>query len=135
MLYRIHQKLLVNASDGLMVGGSPNCVHSLGMLGQDKIDLLIKLELISPVQAPPLSVFTGWSGRARKLDELGIDTVGFIQMDARDVAYSIRASVRKEGEDQETFNRKVDKLALAVQRWQGEVCEYLGIGSVDDVQH
>ena len=132
MLYRVHQKLLVNESEGLMVGGSPDCVHSLGMLGQNKIDLLVRIGAISPVQVPPLSVFTGWGGRARKLNELGIDTIGFIQMDARDIAYSIRASVCKEGESQETFNLKVEKLELAVRRWQREIEQYLGIGSVNE---
>lgn len=132
MLYRVHQKLLVNSTDGTMIGGSPDCVHALPMLGKDKIAVLLRIGAISEVQAPPLSVFTNWAGRARKLDELGIDTIGFIQMDAHDIAYSIRASVRRETESQEDFNRKVDKLALAVARWQGEIRQYLGIGSVNE---
>jgi len=137
MLYRIHQKLLVNATDGLFIQGGDGCIHDLGMLGSDKVERLVQIGAISEVQAPPLETFTGWAGRARKLtDELGIDTIGFIQMDARDIAYAIRASVRKEDsdEDQETFDRKVDQLALAVQRWQGEIKTFLGIGGVAEAR-
>jgi hypothetical protein len=97
-------------------------------LSKDKVAILLQVGAISLVQAPPLETFSGWQGRAAKLDSLGIDTVAFITMDSRDVAYAIRASVRKEEEDQATFDEKTDRLALAVTRWQGEIKQLLGIG-------
>ena len=131
MLYRIHDKILIDSRNGVFLEGGEGCVHTLSMLGASVRQALLKVGAISELQAPPLSVFTGWAGRARKLEELGIDTIGFVTMDAHDVAYAIRASVRKEGDEQETFDQKVDKLALAVQRWQAEIEENLGIGSAD----
>jgi len=126
MLYRIHQKLLVNHRQSLFI--ERGCVHPLPMLGTATRQALLKTGTISEVQAPPLSVFWGEQGRTRKLADLGIDTIGFVTMEARDIAYAIRASVRKEGDD---FDRKVDKLALAVERWQDEIKDYLGIGSAE----
>lgn len=124
MLYRIHQKVLVG--DTFIVGGE-GCVHALPALSRRVLDALLANGTISEVQAPPLSVFDGWAGRARKLDSLGIDTIGFIQMDARDVAYAIRASVSGDVDPD-----RVDKLALAVERWQGEIKDHLGIGSAQE---
>jgi len=129
MLYRIHQKLLIDRS-GVFVEGGGGCVHALSMLSGKTIKALLRTGAISEVQAPPLEVFWGErAGRTRKMAELGIDTIGFVTMEARDVAYAIRASARKEGEAQETFNQKADKLALAVERWQAEIRDYLEIGS------
>lgn len=130
MLYRIHQKLLIDHNDGTFIEGGDGCVHALSMLSGKTRKALLRTGAISEVQAPPLSVFWGDdTSRTRKLADLGIDTIGFVTMEARDIAYAIRASVRKETEDQETFNRKADKLALAVERWQAEIRDYLGIGS------
>jgi len=132
MLYRIHQKLLIDHNDGAFIEGGNGCVHSLSMLSARTRQALLDTGAISEVQAPPLTVFWGeGTSRTRKLADLGIDTVGFVTMGAKDVAYAIRASVRKEDEDQETFNRKADKLALAVERWQAEIRDYLGIGSAE----
>ena len=129
MLYRIHQKLLIDSSVVFIEGGG-GCVHALSMLSAKTRKALLDTGAISKVQAPPLSVFWGeGKSRTSKMAALGIDTVAFVTMEARDVAYAIRASVRKEDEDQETFNRKADKLALAVERWQAEIRDYLGIGS------
>lgn len=128
MLYRIHQKLLI--SDDRFIDGGGGCVHALSMLSAKTRKTLLRTGAISEVQAPPLSVFWGNdTSRTRKLAELGIDAIGFVTMEARDIAYAIRASVRKKDEDQETFNRKADKLAFAVERWQAEIRDYLGIGS------
>lgn len=127
-LYRIHQRLLLNASQGLCLQGGEGVVHSLSSVSADHITALLKTGAISLVQAPPLDTFTGWVGRARKLDSLGIDTIGFVTMKPRDIAYSIRASVDT-GSEQEAFDQRVDQLALAVERWQREIKNYLGIGS------
>lgn len=121
-LYRIHQRLLVNRKAGTFV--EPGGACTLDMIGKDKIKLLLDIGAISLVRAPPLSVFTHWRGRAAKLAELGIDTIGFVTMDARDVAYAIRASVTDDVDQ-----GKVDRLTLAVERWQGEIRKYLGIDS------
>ena len=123
MLYRIHQRLIVNAKQGLCIDGGEGVTHTLGMVGKDKIAVLLRTGAISLVQAPPLATFEGWVGRARKLDELGIDTVAFVTLPARDVAYAIRASVGN------VEGSKVDQLTRAVERWQAEIKEYLGIGS------
>ena len=124
MLYRIHSRLVVNAKQGLCIDGGEGVTHTLGMVGKDKIAVLLRTGAISLVQAPPLDTFEGWAGRARKLGDLGIDTVAFVTLPAQDVAYAIRASVGS------TEKSKVDQLALAVERWQAEIKGYLGIGSV-----
>ncbi len=101
----------------------------MSMVKSSTIKLLLAQGTISPVQAPPLDTFTHWQGRAKKLAELGIDTIAFIAMTPRDVAYAIRASLHKETETQEELNAKVDKLTPAVDRWQREIRQYLGIES------
>ena len=63
------------------------------------------------------------------LDELGSDSIAFVSMDARDVAYSIRAMKRRDEMTQAQFNEQVDKLAVAVRRWQHEIRNLIGIGS------
>jgi len=128
-LYRIHQRLLINSKEGLCIPGGEGMVHTLSMLGKNTIAALLDTGAISLVQAPPLETFNGWESKARMLGELGIDTVGFVSMGARDVAYAIRAARRKEGTDAARFDRQVDKLAVAVERWQREIRDYLGIGS------
>jgi len=128
MLYRIHQKLLIDQRGGVFVEGGNGCVHSLSMLSTKTRKALLRTGAISEVQAPPLTVFWGDGGRARKLAELGIDTIGFVTMGAKDVAYAIRASIRAPDDDGR-FNERVDKLALAVERWQSEIRDYLEIGS------
>jgi len=129
MLYRIHQKLLIDQAGGVFIEGGDGCVHTLSMLSANTHKALLTTGAISEVQAPPLVTFWGDGGRASKLADLGIDTIAFVTMKPCDVAYAIRASLRKEDEDQETFNQRVDKLALAVERWQGEIKSYLGIDS------
>ena len=89
MLYRIHQRLLVNSKHGTFVEAGPGCVHALGMVSKKTIALLLQGGAISIVQAPPLGIFTGWKGRARKLDSLGIDTIGFITMDGSHAEESV----------------------------------------------
>ena len=128
MLYRIHDRLLVDSRNGTFIEPGEGCVHPLGMIGKAAIAMLLNSGAISLVEAPPLDVFTGWSGRARTLGALGIDTVGLVVMDARDVSYAICASKRGETQTQEAFNVRVDKLAIAVTRWQYEIKEALGIG-------
>jgi len=128
MLYRIHQKLLIDQAGGVFIEGGNGCVHSLSMLSAKTRQALLRTGAISEVQAPPLAVVWSDTGRTRKLADLGIDTIAFVTMEARDVAYAIRASIRAPGDD-ERFNERVDKLALAVQRWQSEIRDYLGIGS------
>lgn len=127
-LYRIHQRLLVDSAKGIFVEGGEGCVHSLDMIGKGKRAILLRVGAISIVQAPPLDTFDHWRGKARMLESLGIDTIGFITMAAQNVAYAIRAAHRKEDEDQGAFDAKVEKLALAVERWQHEIRGYLGIG-------
>lgn len=124
-LYRIHQRLLINRKQGTFI--EPNGVHRLNTVKPATIRLLLAQGTISPVQAPPLDTFTHWQGRAKKLAELGIDTIAFITMTPRDVAYAIRASLHKETETQEELSIKVDKLTPAVDRWQREIRQYLGI--------
>jgi len=128
MLYRIHQRLLVDSKNNVQIEGGEGCVHTLDMVSKENRAILLQVGAISIVQAPPLSTFTHWAGRARKLDELGIDTIGFITMKPGDVAYAIRASLDVE-EDQETFDHKVENLTAAVFRWQGEIRQFLGIDS------
>lgn len=130
-LYRVHERLLVDRANGVFVEGGPGCVSTLSMVSKRAIGILLANGAISEVQAPPLAVFTGWRGRARELDALGIDTIAFITMDARDVAYAMRARRRREDEEQEEFDRKVGKLAQAVERWQCEIREFLGIDDAD----
>jgi len=130
MLYRIHQKLLIDHNDGAFIEGGNGCVHSLSMLSARTRKALLDTGAISEVQAPPLTVFWGEGGRACKLADLGIDTIGFVTMGAKDVAYAIRASIRAPGDD-DRFNERVDKLALAIERWQAEIRDYLGIGSAE----
>jgi hypothetical protein len=128
MLYRVHQRLLIDSQEGRFIEGGEGCTHTLSTLNTNAIKALLKMGAISEVQAPPLETFTGWAGRAKKLGELGIDTIGFITTPAHDIAFAIRANVRKEEEDQETFDVKVDKLTLAVERWQREIKTVLDIG-------
>jgi len=127
MLYRIHQRLLINSKKGTFI--EPGGVHCLKRVNKATVALLLAQGSISLVQAPPLETFTGWGGRARKLASLGIDTIAFITMTPRDIAYAIRDSLRRETETQERFDEKVTKLAAAVDRWQGEIRQYLGIDS------
>lgn len=128
-LYRIHQRLLINSKEGLCIPGGEGMVHTLSMISKDHIGALLATGAISLVQAPDLDTFDGWEGKAKMLRELGIDTVGFVSLTARDVAYAIRAAHRKEDESAVDFDRKVDKLAVAVERWQHEIRDLLGIGS------
>lgn len=128
-LYRIHQRLLINSKEGLCIPGGEGMVHTLSMISKDHIGALLATGAISLVQAPDLNTFDGWEGKARMLGELGIDTVGFVSLTARDVAYAIRAAHRKEDESAVDFDHKVDKLAVAVERWQHEIRDLLGIGS------
>ncbi len=129
MLYRIHQRLLIDSARGLCIPGGEGMVHTLSTLGKDKIAVLLKVGAISLVQAPPLDTFSGWGAKHRMLGALGIDTVGLVSMEARDVAYAICASKRRAGTSEERFAEKVEKLAIAVERWQSEIRELLGIGS------
>ncbi len=126
VLYRIHHRLLLNIAHGRYL--QRGCVHPLGTIRPDVIALLLAQGAISVVHAPTLDAFTGWKGREKKLSELGIDTIGFVTMEPRDIAYAIKATTRNPDTDQETFDERVDKLAIAVERWQHEIKEALGIG-------
>jgi hypothetical protein len=99
------------------------------MVSANSIAALLKVGAISLVQAPSLDTFEGWAGKAKMLGELGIDTVGLVSMEARDVAYAIRAARRKPGVSDGKFQEQVDKLCVAVERWQQEIRGLLGIGS------
>lgn len=131
MLYRIHERLLVNRKNGTYIAAGEGKVHALPMVSASAIQVLLRTGAISEVQAPPLDVFTGWRGRARVLDRLGIDTVAFVSMDAHDVAYAMRAALRRSETPQEDFDERVDKLARAVERWQCEIKGYLGIDGAE----
>ena len=59
-LYRIHERLVVDAARGICIDGGEGAIHPLGTLGKDAIATLLKVGAISLVQAPPLETFSGW---------------------------------------------------------------------------
>jgi hypothetical protein len=116
MLYRIHNDLLVNADKGEFIRGCEGCVSCLDGIGKDKIAILLKVQAISLVQAPPLSVFPGWKTRAERLTQASIDTVRFLEMEAKDIVKTATDATMKDW--------RVD----LVEEWQEEVKARLGIG-------
>lgn len=118
MLYRIHQKLLVNSAKGEFIEGGPGQVSDLSMIGADKRAILLQIGVITPVHAPDLGVFPGWELRAERLMDAGIDAIEFVRCTAEEIV-------------ELTHNEEVgDWHPTTVEEWQDDVRAYLGIGNI-----
>lgn len=115
MLYRIHDRLLVNSKRGIVIEGGEGRVHCLDGISKATIGILLSQGNISIVSAPPLNTFWGWELRAKRLEEARIDTLKFLIMSVEQV---IKAMHSDEVEDWQPD---------LVDEWQEEIKSYLGI--------
>lgn len=114
LLYRIHSRLLVNARKGVYIDGGPGAVNCLDGMAKKTIEILITCGAISPVRAPTLGDLPGWTVRAKRLQEAGYDTIGFVLAKSDDVIDATR------DEDMRDWSHQ------NVKKWQHEVRSYLG---------
>lgn len=54
-------------------GGEVGGICAFAWLTEAQVDRLVALGIVAPVQAPPLSVFAGWTRRSARFGEIGIE--------------------------------------------------------------
>jgi hypothetical protein len=103
MIYRVLRNLDTGHKPGDFVKGSR---FKKGVLG-----ILLHRGILAPVSAPPLRVLPGWSLRAERLGEVGIDAIKFMEMDDDEIA------------------EKIDANPRAIAKWRADLKSQLSLGS------
>lgn len=75
------------------------------------VKILIRVGALAPVSAPPLRVLSGWSLRADRLGDAGIDAIKFLEMGNDEIA------------------EKIDANPRAVAKWRADLKGQLGLGN------
>ena len=124
MLYRIHQRLLVNASQGVFIDGGEGVVHDLECIGADKRAILLDIGAVTPVFAAPFSeMFPAWKVRTERLEAAQIGPIDFLQMKPEAICNAVEAAT------------DVRWSPSVVAEWQEDVKARLGIGKVAKSRH
>ncbi len=123
LLYRIHDRLLVNSRKGEFIEGGPGAVNCLDGIAKKTIKILIERGAISPVRAPALDDLPGWTTRAERLQEAGYDTIGFVLAEPDAVIDATRNDDMR------------DWLRQNIERWQHEIRGYLGFDGYTAPKH
>jgi len=101
MLYRVLRALDTGHLPGDVVNGDRFRATS--------IPILIGVQAIAPVSAPPLDTFPGWKLRAERFTEAGYDAIGILETDDVTLAEAIGSNAR------------------SIQKWRAELEGYLGL--------
>lgn len=121
MLYRIHERLLVNATQGVFIDGGEGVVHNLECIGADKRAVLLSIGVVSPVFAAPFSeMFPAWKIRTERLEEAHIEPIGFLEMEPEAICDAVEAAT----------DPPIKWKPALVAEWQEDVKARLGIGKV-----
>ena len=119
MLYRIHQRLLVNSRDGIFIDGGEGVVHDLECIGADKRAILLDIGAVTPVFAAPFSeMFPAWKVRTERLKAANIGPIDFLEMEPQAICDAVEAAT------------EIKWQPGLVTEWKSDVKARLGIGIV-----
>ncbi|GAF75276.1 unnamed protein product [marine sediment metagenome] len=108
MIYRVLGRLAVGSQKN-------RYIEAGSVVNEDRFssrirNILIAKGLLSPVSAPPLDAFPGWKLRAVRFTEAGYDAIGILATDDATLVKALGSNVR------------------SIQKWKGELREFLGLG-------